>query len=231
MLRWLIAFAFIAAVPLQAEGTRDYEGEEFVSDPIHADLPLYTFEWEDLWPRDYADSDTLAGCVSRIRFGDWLLRPNSADAFAAEPEWYRLGNYGVFHCIAIIRTAEDRAELATGPFDRGFFVKLGEVEREGALIELWAIQKGTLPGSEYMLLARVPDDEIIAAFDVLQQRCPSKYWRELTEPFDIFRTGYCAINSRADLLAMSQSMLAFPKMGTLELQTGPDDETPDPAGN
>ena len=44
MLRWLIAFAFIAAVPLQAEGTRDYEGEEFVSDPIHADLPLYTFE-------------------------------------------------------------------------------------------------------------------------------------------------------------------------------------------
>ena len=229
MLRWLVGLGLLAGVPLQAEGTRDYEGEEFASDPIHSDLPLYSFEWADLWPRDYADSDTLAGCVSRIRFGDWLLQPNSADAYADEPEWYRFGSHGVFHCIVNIRIAEDRGELATGPFDHGFFVKLGQVEREGALIELWAIQKGTLPGSEYMLLTRVPDDEIITAFDVLQQRCPTKYWRELTGPFDIFRTGYCAINSRADLLAMAKSMLALPKMGTLELQTGPDDETPDPA--
>ena len=231
MLRWLIALAFIAAVPLQAEGTRDYEGEEFVSDPIHSDLPLYTFEWENLWPRGYADADTIASCVSRVRFGDWLLQPNSADEFADEPEWYRFGSYGVFHCIANIRMAEERAELPKGQFDQGFFVKLGEVERQGALIELWAIQKGTLPGSEYMLLARLPDDDIITVFDVLQQRCPPQYWRDLAESFDIFRTGYCAINSKEDLLAMAKSMLAFPKIGTLELQTGPDDEAPDPAEN
>ena len=231
MLRWLIALAFIAAVPLQAEGTRDYEGEEFVSDPIHSDLPLYTFEWEDLWPRDYADGDTLAGCVSRIRFGDWLSQPNSADASADEREWYRFGSYGDFHCIANIRIAEDRAALADSTLDRGCFVKLGVEEHHGALIELWSIQKGLIPDSEYMLLARPTSSGIITRVDVLQQRCPPRYWRDLAEPFDIFRTGYCAINSRAALLAMAESMLAFPKMGTLELQTGPDDETPDPAEN
>ena len=229
MLRWLVGLGLLAGVPLQAEGTRDYEGEEFASDPIHSDLPLYSFEWADLWPRDYADSDTLAGCVSRIRFGDWLLQPNFADASADEPEWYRFGSHGVFHCITSIRTAEDRTELAGGQFDQGFFVKLGEVEREGTHTELWAIQKGTLPGSEYMLLAREPDDDIITVFDVLQQRCPPRSWRDLAESFDIFRTGYCAINSQEDLLAMAKSMLAFPRMGTLELQTGPDGETPDPA--
>ena len=229
MLRWLVGLGLLAGVPLQAEGTRDYEGEEFASDPIHSDLPLYSFEWADLWPRDYADSDTLAGCVSRIRFGDWLLQPNSADASADEPEWYRFGSYGVFHCIASIGIAEDRAELANSSLDRGFFVKLGAVEHDRALTELWAIQKGLIPGSEYMLLARPSDTGIITRFEVLQQRCPSRYWRDLAEPFDIFRTGYCAINSRTDLLEMAKSMLAFPRMGTLELQTGPDDETPDPA--
>ena len=214
----------VTALPAQAQGTREYGANEHVDELVHSDLPLYAFDWEELWPRSIADEEIIAGCSSRVRFGDWFMQSNPANQGSLVEGWYNFSNYGSFHCIANVATARQREDLETGELARGFFVKLGEAERSGSPMELWALQTGTSPGSDYRLLARAPDQEIVTSFEVLQQRCPAGHWRALADEdaFDIFSTGYCSINTREELFALATDMLSRPALGTLTLQEDPE---------
>jgi hypothetical protein len=230
MRRLFLLTSILAASPALAED------EEFVfeTELIHAPVPLYTFDWEKVWPRGMVpDADTIAGCESRVAFGDWRFTPNPDDEYA-DPWWLRVSNYGVFHCAANLFEADEREELDDGQFSRGLFAMIGEGSVKGREWEIWVLQEGFVPGSDYLLLAREPGEEdLVKAFTVLQSRCPRKSLRE-ADGINVWRTRYCAIESRAELLALARRMLREKPLGTLELvkdenEEGPDAEAPDPS--
>lgn len=148
-----------------------------------------------------------------MAWGDW--RFIRADAEDGAESWERFTNYGVFHCAAILRAADDLAELARAQWKYGFFVRLGKGRLRSQAWELWALQIGTVPGSDYVLLAREESEErLIKSFRVLQRHCPAGGIRE-AEGLDIWATRYCRIESRADLLALARRMLRLPPLGTI----------------
>jgi hypothetical protein len=205
-----IISAFLFQIPAMASAA---EPNELVSDMIHADLPLYSSDWKQLWPQPFEDGKEF-GCTSRVGFGDWRFSPNPDGDFAGE-RWDRFSNYGVFHCAAIFRSAEEREELDAASYTYGYFIQLGTVRQNSVDWELWAIQEGNLPGSQYTLMAREPASGLIDRFRVLQQRCPREYVRS-TQAHSIWKTRYCAINSRSDLVSLARAMLKLPPLGTLE---------------
>src|SRR3546814_16867158 len=106
----LALFALCLSLPLHAEDEYEWQAER-----VHAPLPLYTFEWDDAWPRSYTAPDIIAGCTSRVAFGDWQFLPNPADEFG-DPYWLRVSNYGVFHfadwkCVVWGKRVEVRVEI------------------------------------------------------------------------------------------------------------------------
>lgn len=208
------------AVQARAEGR-----EERVAERIRSDLPLYTFEWEDLWPRSYR-SDEEFGCTSRVGFGDWRFVP--ADSERRGISWHRYSNYGVFHCAAVMRVADEQSELAKAEWEYGFFVLIGEARVLSKKWELWVLQKGMIPGSEYVLLARESGlTGLVDRFRVLQRRCPPGAIREVGG-LDVWSTRYCSIESRAELLALARRMVRRPPLGTIskvaELPESADEE-------
>lgn len=206
-----IALGLAAFAPLSAEAGAERRSEP-VAEWLHSDLPLYTFEWEGIWPRAFRSDDEF-GCTTRVAWGDW--RFTRADAEDREGSWERFTNYGVFHCAAILRAASERAELDEAQWRYGFFVHLGRDRLKSQHWELWALQKGTVPGSEYILLAReAGGDKLIKGFRVLQRRCPAGRVREAGD-FDVWATRYCAIDSRSELLALARRMLRLPPLGTI----------------
>ena len=96
------------------------------------------------------------------------------------------------------------------------------------------LQKGFVPGSDYVLLAREAEgDGPVRRFTVLQRRCPRASVRE-ADGMDVWTTRYCGIESRAELLALARRMLRAKPLGTLEWvgdnnEEGPDAEAPDPS--
>ncbi|MGD9714760.1 MAG: hypothetical protein AB7V46_22270 [Thermomicrobiales bacterium] len=215
---WLAA-CIVGPTPAQGQ-----THSEVVVEPIHSSLPLYSFEWNDLWPRSFIDGDEF-GCTSRIGFGDWRFTPAQINE-QEEEGWYRFSNYGVFHCAAIMRDAGERAELVTAQWDYGFFVRLGTARQGSTEWELWALQRGVRPGSDYTLLAREANTSgLIVEFRVLQQRCPRDMIREV-RGFDVWGTRYCAVESRAELRSLARRMLRFPATGTIarapEVEREPD---------
>lgn len=212
-----------------ALGEEEYEWE---AARVHSDLPLYTFDWEETWPRSFAQGegdDFEFGCINRVSFGDWKFTPNPDDEYA-DSSWFRFSNYGVFHCAANIRKADGSDGLEEGDFSYGLFVKMGEADKQGEQYELWALQEGFVPGSDYILLSRKASDKgIVARFNVLQRRCPQSRMREV-EGMDIFITRYCAINTRAEMLEFAKQMLREPPLGTIELTNEKgSDQSPDPS--
>ena len=211
---WAMAFllntAPVAAQPFEQDGEN-----ELIADDIHSDLPLFTFDWDDFWPRGFVDEDSF-GCFTKVSYGDWQFTPT--ELHYDDGYWIRISNYGVFHCAANIQTAGERAELDDGDFSRGFFALL----EQGAKLndeqwELWVLQDGFARGSDYILLARPSGPEgLVEKFSVLQRRCPSGMVRE-AEGLDVWQTRYCAINSQADLISLAQAMLKLPPLGRLEL--------------
>ena len=189
------------------------DDDEVVVERIHSQLPLYTFDWEQIWPRSFSSGDDF-GCTSRVAFGDWRFTPDPKNEFGEE-HWERFANYGVFHCAAIMQTADEKDELDEARWEYGFFVRLGTARKGAARWELWALQKGMVPGSQYSLLAREPGASTIKRFTMLQQRCPSGTQIE-AKGLDVWTTRYCAINSRAELLLLARKMLALPPLGVIE---------------
>lgn len=218
--RLLLMSLLSASLMFSSTKTMAAEEQETVIERMHSDLPLYTFDWDQLWPRSFTDADSF-GCSSRVPFGDWQFTPSKSDE-NAEGSWYRFANYGVFHCAAVIQSAGERAELAGVASRHGFFVQLGRSRVQSSDWDLWALQVGIIPGSDYTLLAR-PSGRPgrIEDFVVLQQRCPSGMIRQ-TKGMDIFSTRYCAINSRGALLGLSRRMLRYPAVGTIRLMSQAD---------
>lgn len=207
----LIAAIVLGSLAVAPASARD-EKRELIGETLHSDLPLYTFDWRDLWPRNFHSEESF-GCITRVSFGDWRFIP--ANGEEGHESWERYGNYGVFHCAAILRTADERAELDKAQWRYGFFVRLGKTRVGSRDWELWAIQKGMVPGSDYVLLARDSDDPgSIRKFRVLQRRCPPGLARSIS--FDVWITRYCPIDSRQELLALARNMMRLPPLGTIE---------------
>ena len=211
-----IALGSIALVPASA---RDEERRELVAETIHSELPLYTFDWRDLWPRNFQSEDSF-GCTTRVAFGDWRFIPRDGED---RPEsWERYRNYGAFHCAAILSAAPEREDLDKAQWKYGFFVRLGRMRVGSRTWELWAIQKGMVPGSDYVLLARDSEDhDLIKKFQVLQRRCPPG--RSRSTELDVWITRYCPIDSRQDLLALTRNMMRLPPLGTIEYVGEPEE--------
>jgi hypothetical protein len=83
--------------------------------------------------------------------------------------------------------------------------------------ELWALQLGARPGSEYLLLARSPAGGLVDHFDVLQRRCDGRQLRR-GEPLDILITRYCNITSKSELVALARRMAKLPAAGRLRFE-------------
>jgi len=206
--------AWLAATGNSPALAQSGEPQELVAERIQSELPLYTFAWEDLWPRNFYAEDSF-GCTSRVAFGDWRFVPTAGDESRSE-HWQQFSNYGVIHCAAVMRSAHDRESLAGANADYGFFVRLGRARLRSTEWELWAMQKGFAAGSEYVLLARQAGQPgRVESFRMLQHRCPRGKLRE-ADGLDVWRTRYCAINSRAELLTLARHMLRLDPVGTLE---------------
>jgi hypothetical protein len=216
-MRALVASLALVATLMGAPALASEEGEgdeaEVVLERLHAPLPLYTFDWPDLWPRSFTDEESF-GCTSRVAFGDWQFVSAQAD-YGGLSGWTRIENYGVFHCAANLHEADEREELREGKFSRGLFALIGTGRVVGKTYELWVLQQGFVPGSSYVLLARDPAAQAegaVARFDVLQRECPAGRLRK-AEGMDVWSTSYCAIESRDELLALARKMLRKPFAG------------------
>lgn len=190
---------------------------------VHSDLPLFSGRHGELQPIPFRDADSF-GCSSRIAFGDWKYVEPREDA-RPTIDWLRLRNYGVFHCAVIEEWAPDRERLGLRGYKHSWFVELGVTKRGKSTVELWALQSGARPGSDYLLLARTPAPGLIKAFEVLPVDCPEDYLRKGDGP-DIWRADYCAINSADELRSFARKMASRRAIGTLTWVEGVP-ETPD----
>ena len=185
---------------------------EMASDLLHSDLPIFGRGSDNEWPQHLYGED-LFGCASRVRFGDWVFQETSVEA-ESDTQWYRFSNNGVLHCWANTFRAYERARLDDAEFHPSFFVFLGNTSFDQSDIELWTIQIGARPGSEYLLLSRAPTDGMIEKFTVLQTACPRANVRDAGS-LDILSTRYCAVNSRSELIRLARSMAKRSPLGTL----------------
>lgn len=189
-------------------------------DLLHSDLPLWSAEGEESWPNHFFGEDGSFGCRSRLRFGDWKYQP--ADA-AFDPHWYRITNWGAFHCYMMVRDAEDREQLDGRAADPSFLIQLGTARGRNGEVELWLLQRGARPGSSYSLFARRPSSQAITELDVLQRACPSGHVRD-SGGLDTLDTRYCAINSRREMIRLARRMALLPPLGRLTLESPPNSE-------
>jgi hypothetical protein len=207
----VLGAALGAALSIASVSTHAQEEPEKFADIIHADLPLFGDETADKWPQSFSDAESGGfGCTSRVSFGDWALLQHGDDDEVER--WYRIWNYGVFHCFAFAAKADERESLEGADAKPAFFVEVGK----SGDIELWALQIGAVPGSYYLLLSRESSEGLISKFTVLQTKCPKRYVRDAGS-IDIILTRYCAINSKSDLLNFARRMSKLEPLGELIL--------------
>lgn len=205
MVPLLVALAASLAVPMSAQ-----EPAAFRGDLLHADLPLFGDETRDKWPQHFDDpASGDLGCTSRVAFGDWQFRPRKTGD-EDDASWYRITNYGVFHCWALVGAADDRSRLDGSERRPAYFVLL---ERRSER-ELWTLQLGARPGSEYLLLSRAPTAGLVTEFTILQRVCPEPLLRK-RKSLDILLTDYCGIGTTEQLRQIGRRMMHLPPLGTL----------------
>lgn len=197
---------FLCALALLMSLSRPAHAQE--ADLVHADAPLWAPYANNVWPQHFVDAGSF-GCQHRMSLGQWRYAP-AGDEGGAE-RWYRFDNYGVIHCWMNI--AEASEPDAFGDVRPGFLVEIG---RAGD-VELWALQVGAKPGSDYLLLSREPGEGPIRRFHVLQRRCPRERVRA-GAPLDILTTRYCGINTQAEMAALARRMAKLPALGTLTFE-------------
>lgn len=188
---------------------------------IHADEPLWRPGDKALWPQHFSEGDSF-GCIHHLRLGIWRFVATKAEEADAPDEshdtFYSFGNYGVFHCHMNIAFGYEPDKFETSR--PGFLVKVGDA----GSTELWALQIGARPGSDYMLLSREPSTPAIERFNVLQQDCPRRKVRGGPR-LDILSTRYCAVSSKRELLTIARRMAKLAPLGTLTFeQDGPVDD-------
>lgn len=204
--------AILVAALLFAPSANGQSLDEVADDLLHSDLPIFGRGGDNERPQHFYDDGSF-GCSSRVAFGDWVFQKGGAEV-EDDVLWYRFSNYGVFHCWANTFRAFERARLDGVDADPSFFAFLGSTSVNGSDIELWTVQIGAKPGSEYLLLSRGPTEGLIAEFNVLQTACPRANVRD-AGLLDILLTRYCAINSRSELIRLARRMAQRPPLGTL----------------
>jgi hypothetical protein len=214
----ILAAALLFAPPVNGQSQGDV-----TSDLLHSDLPLFGRGADNEWPQHFEDEDSF-GCTSRVAFGDWVFRTGAE--VEDDTRWYRFSNYGVFHCWANTFRGAERARLDGADFHPSFFVFLGSTSVKGHDLELWTIQIGARPGSEYLMLSRVPGEGLIEEFNVLQTACPRANVRDAGS-LDALLTRYCAVNSRLELVRLARRMAQLPPLGTLRRVPVDDQPTDD----
>lgn len=220
----ILATAILVVSLLLAPRAKAQSPDEVANDLLHSDVPLFGRGGDDEWPQHFHDADSF-GCASRVAFGDWSLRAADA-ADEDDAEWYRFSNYGVFHCWAMTFRAYERGKLDGAESRPSFFVLLGTTRVAGKDVELWTVQIGARPGSDYLLLARAPGAETIDTFTVLQAACPRGNVRD-SGSLDILLTRYCVVRSRAELVRLARRMAQRPPRGTLTRVRSDDETTSD----
>lgn len=182
-------------------------------DLIHADLPLWGYgDREQMWPRSTNDSEGF-GCAHNMKLGDWkLTTPEPGEE--PDVQWFRFELYGAIHCFLNVQEADDASGLDAARIRHAFIVDLGPAKAAKGSVNIWALQLGTRPGSDYLLLASDPERGTAEGFSVLQARCPKANLRE-GEPIDILDTSYCSIRSQAELRALAQRMAKLAPIGEL----------------
>jgi hypothetical protein len=198
----------LAAAILMAFSAAPARAQE--AELIHSDAPLWTPGNDKVWPQHFTDGDSF-GCVHRIRLGVWRYEATDGDFDNA---WRRFENYGVFHCWMNVSDGDEPGSF--GESRPGFLIQLGDAGGR----ELWALQLGARPGSDYLLLARSAGAGAIDRFEVLQRRCPAAQMRG-GPSLDILLTRYCAINSRSEMLAMARRMARLPALGVMTFESDP----------
>ncbi len=193
-----LLLALATAVPASAQ----------VTGPIHADTPLWRPGGDDIWPQHFFDDSGAFGCVHAVKLGVWRYHDAEPES-SVDDSWYRLTNYGVMHCW--MNVAEADAPDAFGDTRPGFLVKIGAAGGS----ELWALQLGARPSSDYLLLARAPG--VLDRFTVLQTPCPKSAIRG-GPSLDILVTRYCSINSKREMLALARRAAKLPPAGTLTFE-------------
>ncbi len=207
---YLICGIALAASVASANAQTEDAAQKF-EDLIHSDLPLIGDDVE-IWPKSFSNPDTGEfGCQSRIIYGDWVLRA-ADDPDGADPLWYGFSNYGVFHCFSLVSKGGEREELSRAELRPAHFINLGS----SGGVELWALQIGVRPGSDYLLLSRKPAPDGISEFTVLQRKCPARNIRD-AGAMDALLTKYCAINSMTAFRALARRMAKLEPLGTLSL--------------
>lgn len=229
MSNWLAAAMLFAigGPAWAATGNDEPKPPAFAEELIHSDVPLWG-TGDNFYPQHFTSGDEF-GCVSRTPYGDWKLTQTN-DTEDRHSRWMRLRNYGAFHCAIVESTAYNRENLAGTGYRYSFFIKIAKTKIAGKDIELWALQSGTTPGSDYLLLARsATDSELIKSFDILQRECPVHNLR--TGPdIDVWPTRYCSINSQRKLAALARSMAQKPSLGKLTYVGAPLDEPDEDMG-
>ncbi len=179
---------------------------------LRSDLPLWTgAEGEDFYPTNFSDADSF-GCISNIRFGDYR------EVKVQDPDhvgWWRIGNYGVFHCALLLSQASERTELDTGFRDHAWVIVLDKVQTPAGEIELLALQIGARGGSEYTLLSRPTADEPGRLMAVLDPVCPRHSSRQ-GRSLDVWRTDYCAVASQSAMRRIAREAFRRPPVAFLE---------------
>ncbi|MBY0420782.1 MAG: hypothetical protein K2Q06_00660 [Parvularculaceae bacterium] len=210
--RICVLAAGLLAASCASQGDTFPGADERYDDVIHADLPLFR-SGDAKVPWRFTDGESF-GCTSNIEMGDWRLK-RDRDADDEDPEWIRITQYGAFHCWAVFRREDERTALENAEAIPAFFVPLGAAKIGSKTKELWTLQIGVRPGSEYVLLARDAESkDVIQGFDVLRVVCPRERVRD-AGAIEILRTRYCAINTVSDLKALARNMALQRRRGEL----------------
>ncbi len=205
MIRYLLLASLLWAPTAAAQDTDE---AAIYEDLVHSDVPLWGAGGVNFWPQHFYDEDGSFGCIHNLKMGDWKLAGRHD-----EPDWYRLRNYGAFHCHIMVQYDFERANLGFSDVKYSAMIQLPATSASGQ--ELWVMQMGGRPGSDYMLLMREADKKLITSFTVLQTRCSEEDVREGPE-LDSLATRYCAINSQERLIEFAQEMSELPPLGQLE---------------
>ncbi|WP_442678667.1 hypothetical protein ACSBM8_14280 [Sphingomonas sp. ASY06-1R] len=204
----------LVALLLASQQIDDSGTPELQEDLFHSDLPLWADDQDHMWPRAFQDAQSF-GCATKIRYGNWRLDSAERDM---EPRWYRWTNYGAMHCFMWSGGPTTKNALPKTSAEPSFLIDLGALPGSNDAIELWALQQGSRPGSNYILLSRTRQPGIITSFDVLQRGCPPENLRKGPQ-LDILKTSYCVFNSRAALIDTARRMARRPPLGRLTWQS------------
>lgn len=197
MSRWPVLLAVAALIAGAAK-----------ADPIRSDLPLWGTGGgsETIWPQGFSNGDGF-GCASHLRFGDWRwMEQDEDDDTPRESEWLRISNYGVHHCAAMFRAAYKREGLKHAIVDLGYLVALGRATGAEGVEDLFALQVGLNPGSQYYLLAApvMENGYERRRYRLLEPDCSRGALRKGPRA-GIFGTTYCAVNDRRTMIAMAKA--------------------------